>query len=94
MAAGDLETGQVLGEIQEQLLQLVRDGHDAALCVVGSRGTGKSRCLFGYMHEFDGMLSKFSEAYYSPKEKNRFVELAISQIYGEQVPLVELEIIF
>jgi len=65
-------------------LALVLSGQNAALCVVGGRGTGKSRCLFGASQEFHGVLAKFADAYYG-LEENRFVELAISQIYDEQV---------
>jgi len=84
LLSGNVETERILQEIQHLLLEIVVSGHNAALCVVGGKDTGKSRCLFGTLLEFDGVLSKFADAYYG-LEGNRFVELAISQIYDEQV---------
>jgi len=71
------ETGRVLDEVQEQLLNTVLMGKDAALCVIGGIGSGKSRNILG-------ALLKFADSFFHA-EAIRVMQVAIIQIYDEQV---------
>ena len=67
------------------------EGRDAAVCLIGGRGTGKSRCLFGTHNKqaTTGLLPLFAEAYYqrSNQDTVMLIELAIIQVYKEEVCL-------
>ena len=84
-----MEIEHVLAEVQGQLMEAVLAGHDAGLCLVGGRRTGKSSCLLGGNDDqvITGLLPQFAEAYYQHQEQNavRIIELAIIQVYKEQV---------
>lgn len=84
----DAETGRVLIEVREVLLESVLNGYSAALCVVGGPGTGKSRCLFGAHDLKSGLLPEFAETYYRRRGQQAaigVIDVSVSQVYGEQV---------
>lgn len=89
MFTGEVEIKHVLTEIQRRLMEDVLAGHDAGLCLIGGRRTGKSSCLLGASGDqvITGLLPQFAEAYFKHQGQNaiRLIELAIVQIYKDQV---------
>ena len=79
----------MLDAIQKLLCDVIMGGGDVALHVIGAARSGKSHCLFGSSADASlGVVARFAEVYFqecNPGKAIAFIELAIFEIYDEQV---------
>ena len=57
---------RLLDDLSARLFQALKDEGDVHMHVLGARGTGKSRCLFGANGD-EGLVERFADKFYSQR---------------------------